>query len=562
MTRMTTGASLNPDSASRMPAGRRVSRNVRNTENTAAASVDDTIAPTRTATCHDTSSSAVRRHRRHEHADADPHRGEHAGHRDRRPDVVPARRQAALREDEDERGKPQYLRQCLVVEVDAEDVLTEQQADREVEQQARETRARRQADGDDREQQDPGPDEQHEVELLDRHVRLPSQGPSGAARDVGDIVKHHAAAEDLVWQARAPPAHRRRRPGVGAESSSWSGWRRTARGQCGAPSLVPTDKRRSPHSAPTSPFAAIEYGIPQIYADTAEDLFRAQGYVHAQDRFFEMDLRRHITAGRLAELFGEDQVETDTFLRTLGWRRVAEEELPTLAAGRPGRTSRPTPTASTPTSSSGRRRRAGRGVRLLGLSGVDYGARAVDAGRLAGLAQGDGLGPARQHAGPSSPGPGCCGDVARCEQIEELYPPYPYDRHQPILPGYDRHRLRAGRQTAAPPCGHQHDGPAERSSAGRVDAVAGADALRRRVRCSAAAKASARTRGWSAAPDEHRQAAARQRPPPRAAVPSIWYQMGLHCREVSSLPLRRRRLHVLRRARASSSATTTASPGA
>lgn len=72
-------------------------------------------------------------------------------------------------------------------------------------------------------------------------------------------------------------------------------------------------------------------GIPQIYADTAEDLFRAQGYVHAQDRFWEMDLRRHITAGRLSELFGEDQVETDAFVRTLGWREVAEQEIPLLS---------------------------------------------------------------------------------------------------------------------------------------------------------------------------------------------------------------------------------------
>jgi penicillin amidase len=68
------------------------------------------------------------------------------------------------------------------------------------------------------------------------------------------------------------------------------------------------------------------YGIPQIYADTVEDLFRAQGFVHAQDRFWEMDFRRHVTGGRLAELFGESQVETDAFLRTLGWRRVAEAE--------------------------------------------------------------------------------------------------------------------------------------------------------------------------------------------------------------------------------------------
>src|SRR5262249_12417498 len=68
-------------------------------------------------------------------------------------------------------------------------------------------------------------------------------------------------------------------------------------------------------------------GIPQIYADTPADLFAAQAYVHAKDRFFEMDSRRHVTAGRLSELFGKDALETDKFVRTLGWRRVAEKEL-------------------------------------------------------------------------------------------------------------------------------------------------------------------------------------------------------------------------------------------
>ncbi|MET8831520.1 penicillin acylase family protein [Streptomyces sp. NPDC004610] len=67
-------------------------------------------------------------------------------------------------------------------------------------------------------------------------------------------------------------------------------------------------------------------GIPQIYASSDEDLFMAQGYVQAQDRFYEMDVRRHMTSGRLSEMFGEGQVENDAFLRTLGWDRVAKEE--------------------------------------------------------------------------------------------------------------------------------------------------------------------------------------------------------------------------------------------
>ncbi|CAN5409850.1 penicillin acylase family protein [soil metagenome] len=72
-------------------------------------------------------------------------------------------------------------------------------------------------------------------------------------------------------------------------------------------------------------------GIAQIYADSTEDLMFAQGFVAAQDRFFEMDVRRHATAGRLAELFGQDGVESDVYVRTLGWRQVAEAELPMLA---------------------------------------------------------------------------------------------------------------------------------------------------------------------------------------------------------------------------------------
>ncbi|CAM5514681.1 penicillin acylase family protein [Streptomyces abikoensis] len=75
--------------------------------------------------------------------------------------------------------------------------------------------------------------------------------------------------------------------------------------------------------------ARDDHGVPQVYANSAEDLFRAQGFVQAQDRFWEMDVRRHLTAGRLSEMFGEDQVETDAFIRTMGWRKVAQEEYDT-----------------------------------------------------------------------------------------------------------------------------------------------------------------------------------------------------------------------------------------
>ena len=77
--------------------------------------------------------------------------------------------------------------------------------------------------------------------------------------------------------------------------------------------------------------ARDERGIPTITADNATDLFRAQGFVSASDRFFEMDLRRHIASGRLAELVGSSGVAADQAIRTMGWRKVAEAELPILA---------------------------------------------------------------------------------------------------------------------------------------------------------------------------------------------------------------------------------------
>ncbi len=74
-----------------------------------------------------------------------------------------------------------------------------------------------------------------------------------------------------------------------------------------------------------------DHGIPQMYAGTAHDLFFAQGFTQAQDRMYEMDVRRHTTAGRLSEMFGEATLEVDKTIRTMGWRRVAEQELSMLS---------------------------------------------------------------------------------------------------------------------------------------------------------------------------------------------------------------------------------------
>ena len=139
---------------------------------------------------------------------------------------------------------------------------------------------------------------------------------------------------------------------------------------------------------------------------------RAQGYVHAQERFYEMDVRRHVTSGRLSEMFGETTVETDEFVRTLGWRRVAEKELAlvepetrvALEAYADGVNAYLD--THSPSEIAVEYDRAARGRPRLHP-------RALDGGRLAGLAQGDGVGPARQHDRRGRPHPRARAALAR-----------------------------------------------------------------------------------------------------------------------------------------------------
>ena len=74
------------------------------------------------------------------------------------------------------------------------------------------------------------------------------------------------------------------------------------------------------------------YGIPHIFATNLEDASYALGFVHAQDRLWQMEMNRRIAAGRVSEIVGAGGLETDRFLRTLGVRRSAEANLRTLDA--------------------------------------------------------------------------------------------------------------------------------------------------------------------------------------------------------------------------------------
>ena len=76
------------------------------------------------------------------------------------------------------------------------------------------------------------------------------------------------------------------------------------------------------------------HGIPHIRTDNEEALWFAQGYVHARDRFFQMELARRLAAGRLAELFGASALTSDRNMRT--WRlAVSARRQAALLGGEP-----------------------------------------------------------------------------------------------------------------------------------------------------------------------------------------------------------------------------------
>jgi penicillin amidase len=270
-------------------------------------------------------------------------------------------------------------------------------------------------------------------------------------------------------------------------------------------------------------------GVPQVYADTATDLFFAQGFVQAQDRFFEMDVRRHITAGRLSEMFGPDTLETDKVVRAMGWRRIAEKEVARLdpqvltyleafSAGvnayledrAPGELSLE--------------------YSLLALGGLDYTVEQwtpadsvawlkAMAWDLRGNMQ-DEVDRAMAHT------------RLEPEQIEELYPPYPYARHRPIVEGG---AVVDGRFRQ--PAGSTGPAPAARAALGdgAVDALAGlADTLDGMPQLVGRGDGVG-SNAWVVDGDHSTTGEPLLANDPHLAptVPGIWYQMGLHCTELS-----------------------------
>jgi len=73
-----------------------------------------------------------------------------------------------------------------------------------------------------------------------------------------------------------------------------------------------------------------EIGVPHINAKNQKDAYIALGYVHAQDRLWQMELIRRIAPGRLSEIFGKDLLETDVFFAGLGIEEASEKSIAKL----------------------------------------------------------------------------------------------------------------------------------------------------------------------------------------------------------------------------------------
>jgi len=73
-----------------------------------------------------------------------------------------------------------------------------------------------------------------------------------------------------------------------------------------------------------------DVGVPHINAKTQEDAYVALGYVHAQDRLWQMELIRRIAPGRLSEIFGKKLLKTDLFFSGLGIEEAAAKTIEKL----------------------------------------------------------------------------------------------------------------------------------------------------------------------------------------------------------------------------------------
>ena len=275
-----------------------------------------------------------------------------------------------------------------------------------------------------------------------------------------------------------------------------------------------------------------ERGIPHIYADDPVDLFMAQGFVNAQDRFFEMDYRRHLTAGRMAELVGnvETAVDADRAIRTMGWREVAEQEWDLLEAD-----TRAYLTAYADGVNAYLADRAPSETALeytvLGLNvevtDIEPWHPVDSLAWLKAMAwdlmgnYGDELTRAAVY--------GRTGEVA---MVEAMYPDYPIAENLPILPTAEE----VSRQQEQAADGGGSPGRAEPAGPSTLTAIEDALSALHAVTRPMGAGDGIGSNSWVVAGEHTATGMPMLANDPHLApsVPGIWYQQGLHCRSVDA----------------------------
>ncbi|WP_369189669.1 penicillin acylase family protein [Streptomyces sp. R08] len=280
------------------------------------------------------------------------------------------------------------------------------------------------------------------------------------------------------------------------------------------------------------------YGIPQIYASSDADLFMAQGYVQAQDRFYEMDVRRHMTSGRLSEMFGKGQVKNDEFLRTLGWDRVAQKEYDT--------------TLSASTKKYLQAYAKGVNAYLKGKDGKDISLEYAALGfennykpqkwtpvdsiawlkAMAWDLRGNMQDEIDRALMTSRLGP---------QQIADLYPEYPYSRNQPIVTEgeYDEYTKTFGSgdsSTSTSTSGTTGSTSSSSGSALTSQLSSLSNVLEDLPTAVGVNGQGIGSNSWVVAGKNTitGKPLLANDPHLEASLPSVWYQMGLHCRAVSS----------------------------
>ncbi len=272
------------------------------------------------------------------------------------------------------------------------------------------------------------------------------------------------------------------------------------------------------------------WGIPQVYASTSHDLFYAQGFTQAQDRFFEMDVRRHTTAGRLSEMFGESTLDIDKTVRTMGWRRIAEREVSLLSPETQSYLQAFSDGVNayihqhTPSQMSLE-------YTLLGLTGLDY--------KVEDWAPADSVAWLKAMAWDLRGNMdeeiqrGLLSATRTPPEIATLFPPYPYRRHRPIVTQgavvdnvFEQDATRGGtRKPARPPLG-----PAARR------ALRGVDRAMHAMPQELGSGAGLGSNAWAVDGDHSvtGKPILANDPHLGVSVPGVWYQMGLHCTRLSS----------------------------